>query len=83
MPARDANRTHRLLAARHGPLEYGRRLWLKLLFVLIFILLYAPIVTLIAFSFNTDKRNVVWPTYRQGHPRRGLIDGLYASLADP
>jgi spermidine/putrescine transport system permease protein len=43
-----------------GPLDYGNRLWLKLLFVAIFIALYAPIVTLIAFSFNTDKRGVIW-----------------------
>jgi spermidine/putrescine transport system permease protein len=43
-----------------GPLDYGKRLWLKILFVAIFIALYAPIATLIAFSFNTDKRGVVW-----------------------
>lgn len=50
----------KLMAADQGPLDYGRRLWLKILFFTIFVLLYAPIVTLIAFSFNTDKRNVVW-----------------------
>lgn len=43
-----------------GPLDYGNRLWLKILFVAIFIALYAPIVTLVAFSFNTDKRGVIW-----------------------
>jgi spermidine/putrescine transport system permease protein len=43
-----------------GPLDYGNRLWLKILFMAIFIALYAPIATLIAFSFNTDKRGVVW-----------------------
>jgi spermidine/putrescine transport system permease protein len=43
-----------------GPLDYGNRLWLKILFVAIFIALYSPIVTLIAFSFNTDKRGVIW-----------------------
>lgn len=43
-----------------GPLDYGNRLWLKILFIAIFIALYAPIVTLVAFSFNTDKRGVVW-----------------------
>lgn len=43
-----------------GPLDYGNRLWLKILFVAIFVALYAPIVTLIAFSFNTDKRGVIW-----------------------
>ena len=30
-----------------GPLDYGNRLWLKILFVAIFIALYSPIVTLI------------------------------------
>lgn len=43
-----------------GPLDYGNRLWLKILFGAIFIALYAPIATLIAFSFNTDKRGVIW-----------------------
>lgn len=43
-----------------GPLDYGNRLWLKILFAAIFIALYAPIFTLIAFSFNTDKRGVIW-----------------------
>ncbi|MDP9137660.1 MAG: ABC transporter permease [Pseudomonadota bacterium] len=62
-----AKASERLLAAGPGPLEYGRRLWLKALFALIFILLYAPIVTLIAFSFNTDKRNVVWRGFTLGN----------------
>jgi spermidine/putrescine transport system permease protein len=43
-----------------GPLDYGNRTWLKVLFAAIFFALYAPIFTLIAFSFNTDKRGVVW-----------------------
>jgi spermidine/putrescine transport system permease protein len=43
-----------------GPLDYGNRLWLKILFAAIFIALYSPIVTLVAFSFNTDKRGVIW-----------------------
>ncbi|MEZ5649242.1 MAG: ABC transporter permease [Burkholderiaceae bacterium] len=43
-----------------GPLDYGRRLWLRLLIVVVFALLYAPILTLIAFSFNDSKRNIVW-----------------------
>jgi spermidine/putrescine transport system permease protein len=44
----------------HGPLDYGNRLWLKLLFAGIIFVLYVPIITLIAFSFNTDKRGIVW-----------------------
>jgi spermidine/putrescine transport system permease protein len=43
-----------------GPLDYGSRLWLKLLFSGIILVLYIPIITLIAFSFNTDKRGIVW-----------------------
>ena len=43
-----------------GPLDYGSRTWLKVLFASIFFVLYAPIFTLIAFSFNTDKRGIVW-----------------------
>jgi spermidine/putrescine transport system permease protein len=43
-----------------GPLDYGNRLWLKTLFAAIFVVLYVPILTLMAFSFNTDKRGVVW-----------------------
>ncbi|MBI3673131.1 MAG: hypothetical protein HY245_06895, partial [Rhizobiales bacterium] len=36
-----------------GPLEYSRRLWLKLLLFATFFFLYSPIAVLIAFSFNT------------------------------
>jgi len=43
-----------------GPLDYGNRLWLKILFAATFTALYAPIFTMIAFSFNTDKRGVIW-----------------------
>ena len=43
-----------------GPLDYNQRLWLRLFVLLTFILLYLPIVTLIVFSFNDSKRNIVW-----------------------
>jgi spermidine/putrescine transport system permease protein len=49
-----------LTSAGQDPLDYGRRLWLKVLFGVILIALYSPILTLIAFSFNDSKRNVVW-----------------------
>ena len=49
-----------LLKPGSGPLDYGNRLWLKILFVVIYVMLYVPIITLIAFSFNTDKRGIVW-----------------------
>ena len=31
-----------------------------MLFAAIFFVLYVPIITLVAFSFNTDKRGIVW-----------------------
>ena len=43
-----------------GPLDYGRRLWMRVLLASVFLFLYAPIAVLIAFSFNDSKRNIVW-----------------------
>ena len=43
-----------------GPLETGNRIGARLYMLLIFALLYAPIFTLIAFSFNDSKRNITW-----------------------
>ena len=43
-----------------GPLDYGRRLWLRVTVGLTLAFLYAPIVTLIVFSFNDSRRNIVW-----------------------
>jgi len=43
-----------------GPLEYTRRLWLRLWLLAVFVFLYAPIVILIVFSFNDSRRNIVW-----------------------
>lgn len=68
-----------------GPLDYGNRLWLKALFVGIFIMLYVPIITLIAFSFNTDKRGIVWrgftlDNYVKAWNNAALIEALVNSL---
>ena len=68
-----------------GPLDYGSRKWLKVLFALIFFVLYAPIITLIAFSFNTDKRGVVWrgftlDNYTKAWNNASLIEALTNSL---
>ena len=43
-----------------GPLEYLRRWPIRIWLVLVTIFLYAPLVTLMAFSFNDSKRNIVW-----------------------
>ena len=43
-----------------GPLEYLRRWPIRTWLVLVTIFLYAPLITLMAFSFNDSKRNIVW-----------------------
>jgi len=43
-----------------GPLDYGRRLWLRLTLWLSFVFLYAPIAVLVIYSFNDSRRNIVW-----------------------
>jgi len=68
-----------------GPLEYGKRWWLKALFGGIFFILYVPIFTLIAFSFNTDKRGIVWrgftlDNYVKAWNNAGLIEAMVNSL---
>jgi len=56
-----------------GPLEYTRRLWLRLWLVAVFVFLYAPIVILIVFSFNDSRRNIVW---------QGFTTDYYAKAAE-
>jgi spermidine/putrescine transport system permease protein len=68
-----------------GPLDYGSRTWLKLLFAAIYFMLYVPILTLVAFSFNTDKRGVVWRgftfnNYVKAWNNAALIEALTNSL---
>jgi spermidine/putrescine transport system permease protein len=43
-----------------GPLEYLRRWPLQLWLVIVGLFLYVPLITLIVFSFNDSKRNIVW-----------------------
>ena len=43
-----------------GPLDYLRRWPLRVWLTGVVVFLYAPLVTLIAFSFNDSKRNIVW-----------------------
>ncbi|MGB1361223.1 MAG: ABC transporter permease [Alphaproteobacteria bacterium] len=40
--------------------DYHRQPFVKLTTVLMIVFLYAPIITLIAFSFNDSKRNIMW-----------------------
>ena len=52
----------RLFAKREpiAPLEYTRRLWMRTWVGAVLFFLYAPLLTLIAFSFNDSRRNIVW-----------------------
>ncbi len=46
---------------RHvNPLDYSRKLWMRLAMGFAFFFLYFPIVSLIIFSFNDSKRNITW-----------------------
>ena len=74
-----------LTSADQQPLDYGRRLWLKVFFGVILFALYSPILTLIAFSFNDSKRNVVWKGftlkyYAVAWNNSALVDAFVNSL---
>ena len=43
-----------------GPLDYLRRWPIQAWLVTVTVFLYAPLITLMAFSFNVSKRNIVW-----------------------
>jgi spermidine/putrescine transport system permease protein len=59
------------MALRRAPLEYNRMWQMRLWLFGVFFFLYAPLVALIAFSFNDSKRNTVW---------RGFTLGYYMKL---
>jgi len=72
-------------AIQIGPLEYGRRWSLRLTFLGTLIFLYAPILTLIAFSFNDSRRNIVWrgftlKYYEKAFNNDSLIEAFTNSL---
>jgi len=57
-----------------GPLEYLRRWPIRAWLAVVILYLYAPLVTLMAFSFNASKRNIVW--------RGFTLDWYRAAFAD-
>ena len=64
-----------------GPLDYGRRVWMRMTLLATFVFLYAPIVTLVAFSFNDSRRNIVWrgftfKYYEKAWNNDGLIEAF-------
>ena len=48
------------MAQKRAPLEYNCMWQMRLWLLAVFFFLYAPLVALIAFSFNDSKRNTVW-----------------------
>ena len=48
------------MALRRAPLEYNRMWQMRVWLLGVFFFLYAPLVALVAFSFNDSKRNTVW-----------------------
>ena len=68
-----------------APLDYSRRVWLRLSFAAALLFLYTPIVTLMAFSFNDSRRNIVWrgftlKYYEKAMNNDGLIEAFTNSL---
>ena len=73
------------MASPVGPLEYSRRLWVRLMLLIVFVFLYDPIATLIAFSFNDSRRNIVWQGFTLDYYGRAfrnadLIEAFVNSL---
>ena len=68
-----------------APLDYGRRWWMRASLALVFFFLYAPILTLMAFSFNDSRRNIVWrgftlKYYERAIHNESLVEAFVNSL---
>ncbi|MGH6695411.1 ABC transporter permease [Sphingopyxis sp.] len=68
-----------------APLEYGRKLWMRLWVGAVMVFLYAPLVVLMIFSFNDSKRNVVWRGFTTKYYEKALgndqlVEALLNSL---
>lgn len=68
-----------------APLEYTRKLWMRLWVGSVLLFLYAPLIVLMIFSFNDSKRNVVWKGftlkyYEKALNNSSLVEALVNSL---
>ncbi|PLR22908.1 spermidine/putrescine ABC transporter permease PotC [Caulobacter zeae] len=68
-----------------GPLEYLRRWPIRLWLLAVGVFLYAPLIALMAFSFNDSRRNIVWKGftlkyYEKAFNNDGLIEAFANSL---
>jgi spermidine/putrescine transport system permease protein len=69
--------------AQIAPLEYTRRLWMRAWIAATLFFLYAPLLVLIAFSFNDSKRNIVWRGFTFKYYGKVLEnEGLMAALGN-
>lgn len=57
-----------------GPLDYHRRWPLRAILICMLIFMYTPIFTLIAFSFNDSKRNIVWHGFTLKYYEKALAN---------
>jgi spermidine/putrescine transport system permease protein len=69
-----------------GPLAYTRRWWMRLTVGAAFLMLYAPIILLIVYSFNNSRRNIVWrgftfKYYDKAWNNESLIEAFVNSLS--
>jgi spermidine/putrescine transport system permease protein len=71
------------MSARPGPLDYLARWPLRAWLGLTGVFLYAPLITLIVFSFNDSRRNIVWRGFTLKYYRLALADSdLMAAFAN-
>ena len=57
-----------------GPLEYLRRWPIRAWLTGVVVFLYGPLITLIAFSFNSSRRNIVWRGFTLDWYARAFAD---------
>lgn len=66
-----------------GPLEYLRRWQMQAWLAAVFIFLYAPLIALMAFSFNDSRRNIVWKGFTLKYYEKALNnDGLIEAFGN-
>ncbi len=75
----------RIKAEAPGPLEYLRRWPLRAWVIVTLGFLYLPLITLMAFSFNDSRRNIVWEGftlkyYAKALQNESLIEAFVNSL---
>ncbi len=73
-------------SASIAPLDYTRRIWIRLWMLAVLAFLYLPLLALITFSFNDSKRNILWKGftlkyYVKAFANKGLMEALANSFA--